>query len=371
MNKNTVITNIEQLTPEWLTSIFRNKGYLSQGQVTKINKKKSQETNSSFVHFLEINFSADAQMEPSSLEIVVKIPKLTYLPNYFVGKHEVKFYNIVAEFMKEIPIPMCYNAAYSKETGLSHIILKSLSDTYTTWLDEYPRAQRLYWIKMAIDSLAEFHAFWWDHPKLKELSKHSFILYTFKENSFNEKEISSWFKSENQTLNRMLKLSGDQISDKQKELFKTVFSIFPEVAYERMKQGNITVLNGDAHQWNYFYPKDIENEKFKAILSDWDFWSIGVGGQDLTLMIGFMWPPEVRHELEKDLIKRYHNNLIDLGVKNYSWDEFWYDYKLLAFLNLYKVVNYWERDHPHMWFALKNSFAAIEDLNCMELLENK
>ena len=223
---------------------------------------------------------------------------------------------------------------------------------------------------MAIDSLAEFHAFWWDHPKLKELSKHSFIFYTFKENSFNEKEISSWFKNEHRTLNRMLKLSGDQISDKQKELFEIVFSRFPEIAYERMKQGNITVLNGDAHQWNYFYPKDSENEKLKAILSDWDFWSIGVGGQDLALMMGFMWPPEARHALEKDLIKRYHNNLIDLGVKNYSWEECWYDYRLLAFLNLYKVVNYWERDRPDTWLALNNSFAAIGDLNCMELLEN-
>jgi len=33
MKENKVITNIEQLTPEWLTSIFKNNGYLSKGKV--------------------------------------------------------------------------------------------------------------------------------------------------------------------------------------------------------------------------------------------------------------------------------------------------------------------------------------------------
>ncbi len=33
MNGKGVITNIEQLTPEWLTNIFKKKGYLSNGKV--------------------------------------------------------------------------------------------------------------------------------------------------------------------------------------------------------------------------------------------------------------------------------------------------------------------------------------------------
>jgi len=33
MKEKNVITNIEQLTPERLTSIFKNNGYLSKGKV--------------------------------------------------------------------------------------------------------------------------------------------------------------------------------------------------------------------------------------------------------------------------------------------------------------------------------------------------
>ena len=117
-----------------------------------------------------------------------------------------------------------------------------------------------------------------DHHKLKDLSKHSYVLYTFTENSFNEEEVFNWFESESRTLNRMLKSLGERISDNRKELFKIIFLLYPQVAYERIKQKNLTIIHGDAHYGNFFFPKDIANQKSKDLLSDWDNWSIDVGG---------------------------------------------------------------------------------------------
>ena len=386
MKEQKVITNIEQLTPEWLTSIFKNKGYLSQGKVTKIIKKKSQETITSNVHFLELTFSTDAQKEPASPEIVAKIPKPTDFANV-VGKHEAKFYNIVAKMMNEMPIPTCYDATYSEETGLSHIILENLSKTHLEYLESsiwnpYPPSKRYF--ERAIDCLAELHAFWWDHAKLEELSKNSNILYTFKENSFNEdynedqkgtlKQFLEFVNSnEDQkgTLKRFLEFVGDRISNNRKELFKTIFSLYPQVAYERIKKENITVIHADAHFWNFFYPKDMTNQKSKAILSDWQTWSISVGGQDLAYMIGLFFYPDYRHLMEKELIKRYHNDLLKFGIKDYSWDDCWYDYKLFAILNIYRIIWWWSVNMPSQlwWPRLESSISTIEDLNCMELLE--
>jgi len=371
MNEKGVITDIEQLTPEWLTNIFKKRGYLSDGKVIKIIKRNSQETITSNVHFLELNFSNDALTEATFPEIVVKIPKSVDLAK-FVGKHETKFYKIVAETMNNMPIPICYDAAFSEETGDSHIILENLSDTHSE-LSSWPDPPSKRYCERAIDCLAEIHAFWWDNQKLKELSKHAYVLYTFKENSFNEKEIFNWFQNQNRNLERFLKLLGDNISDKRKESFKIVFSIYPQLAYERIRKENITVIHADAHFWNFFYPKNIENEKNKALLIDWQSWSIGVGCQDLAYMIGLFMYPEGRHLIEKDLIKRYHNDLLKYGIKNYSWDECWYDYRLSAFLNLYRVVWWWSVNAPPIawWPALEKSILTLEDLNCMELLECK
>ena len=371
MHGKGVITDIEQLTPEWLTNIFKKKGYLSNGKVTKIIKKNSLETVTSNVHFLELNFSNDDLTEAASPEIVVKIPKSGDFAK-FVGKHETKFYNIVAETMNNMPIPICYDAAFSEETGGSHIILNNLSKTHKEILNYAPIPPSKRYCDRAIDCLAEIHAFWWDDQKLKDFSKYAYVFYTFKENSFNEKEIFNWFQNQNGNLERFLKLLGDRISDKRKELFKTVFSLYPQLAYERIKKENITVIHADAHFWNFFYPKDIENEKNKALLIDWQSWGIGVGCQDLAYMIGLFMYPEGRRLIEKVLIKRYHNDLLKFGVKNYSWDECWYDYRLGALLNLYRIVWWWSVNAPPIvwWDRLEKSFLTLEDLNCLELLES-
>ena len=371
MSEKGVITDIEQLTPEWLTNIFKKKGYLSTGKVTKIIKKNSLETETSNYHFLDLNFSNNAQTESVSPEIYVTISKPNDIAK-LLGKHEVKFYSIVAETMNEMPILTCYDAAFSEETGLSHVIIETLSKTHINLMDAPLPPLKIY-CERAIDCLAKLHALWWDHQKLQELSNHSFVFNLFKENSFNEKEILSWFKKENRSLKRLIRFVGERMSNKRKELFNTMFSLYPQLAYERIKKEKITLIHADAHFWNFFYPKDTDNEKLKACLIDWQSWSIGVGGQDLAYIIGLFLFPDYRHLIEKDLVKRYHNDLLKLGVENYSWDESWYDYRLSAFLNLYRVVWWWSVNAPPIvwWPALEKSILTLEDLNCMELLESK
>ncbi len=170
----------------------------------------------------------------------------------------------------------------------------------------------------------------------------------------------------------MLNFLGDRISNKRKELFKTVFSLYPQLAYERIKERNITLIKYDASFWDFLYPKDIENEKVKVKLIVWHDLALGVGIMDLAHMIGLDWLPERRDRMEKELIKRYHKDLSKFGVKNYSWDECWNDYRFSALLNLYSVVYWWCNGfNPYFWWnALERAFLTLEDLECMELLES-
>jgi len=89
-------------------------------------------------------------------------------------------------------------------------------------------------------------------------------------------------------------------------------------------------------------------------------------------MIGFFFFPYYRYLIEKDLIKRYHNKLLKLGVKNYSWDECWYDDKLFAILNIYRIIWWWSVGMPSIVWEprLEASISTIKDLNCMELLDS-
>ena len=361
MKEKGVITNIEQLTPEWLTNIFKKKGYLSNGKVTKIIKRNSQETFTSYVHFLELNFSNDAQTEGASPEIVVKIPKSVDIAK-LVGKREVKFYNTMKDFNEELQIPICYDATFSEETSQSHIILDDLSKTHIE-LSNWPLPLSKRHCELAIEGLAKFHAFWWDRENLEEII--SFM---------NKKIIFSMFEAHEQTLNRILKFLGDRMSDTRRNLYKKVFSLYPQLIWRRIsKNKNRTLQHGDAHFWNFFYPKDIENECNEVYLIDWQSWGPGFGTGDLTYMIGLHWFPERRCEMEKELTKRYYNALIKHGVKNYSWDDCWYDYRLFAIGNLYiPIIQCNMKLPPFIWWAhLERACLTFEDLNCMELLEKK
>ncbi len=115
------------------------------------------------------------------------------------------------------------------------------------------------------------------------------------------------------------------------------------------------------------------NPKSKAILFDWQTWGIGIGCQDLSFMIGLLFYPDYRSLIEIDLIKRYHINHIKSGIKDYDWDDCWYDYKLFSLLNIFRVVWWWSFNTPlpFCWNRLESSISTIEDLNCMELLESK
>lgn len=383
LSEKKIITSIEQVTPEWLTKILKKKGVIKESHVTEIIEKDSQQTVTSMVHFLELKFSNDSQTEPVSLEIAVKITNFSG-PVKILGYLEAKFYSTIAENMNKMPIPTCYNAAGSLSTGLSHKILENLSKTHKTitqpFGDHFPPLKR--YCEMAIDSLSELHAFWWDHPKLKDFIKYSHVLYTFKKGSFNEQDIFNWFDNQKKLLKLFLNLLGDRITKKTVKMLTIIFSKFPQLAYEQLKKGNLTVIHGDAHFWQFFYPKDVENEDHKAILSDWQFWSIGVGCQDIAYMIGMFFFPESRLTMEHELIEHYHNNLVKCGVKNYSWDECWYDYRLFNLLNIYRILWWWViigewnngvpfLNNPFWWSKLNTALLTIEDLNCMELLEGK
>ena len=360
MKENKVITNIEQLTPDWLTNIFKNNGYLTQGKITEIISIIPLREGS-ITYSLELKFSEDAQREELSSNIVVKT--LSY-DDKLLRTREAKFYSIVAKTMSEKPIPTCYDSVFSEETGLSHIILENFSRTHEQY-SEYLPSKRYF--EKAIDSLAEIHAFWWDHKRLKELSKHSFVYYPMIENSFNKKENLQWINEQE----RFLDLIEEKISDKRRKLLKTIFSLYPQVAHERFKKEKITLVHNDAHIFNFYFPKKSVNQKSKAILFDWECWGVGAGCQDLVYMIGFWHFPDYRHLIEKDLIKYYHNVLLKYSVKDYSWDECWYDYRLFALLNLYRIVWWWSVNLKTSiwWRGLERSLLTIEDLKCMELLE--
>lgn len=75
--------------------------------------------------------------------------------------------------------------------------------------------------------------------------------------------------------------------------------------------------------------------------------------------------------MEHGILLQYYERLIERGVQNYSWDMFWYDYRLSVIRCLYvPAIHGGSLDLVWLWWSqLEKVMTAYEDLKCAELLD--
>ncbi len=118
----------------------------------------------------------------------------------------------------------------------------------------------------------------------------------------------------------------------------------------------------------FLYPYDETGNTVRIV--DWQSWRVDTGTDDLAYMMACHWYPGYRRSLERSLVKRYYERLLAGGVKNYSWEECWYDYRASVIRCLFFLLGSWTPKRPvSLWFdRLENGLLAFEDLSCAELL---
>ena len=156
-----VIAGAEEVTPEWLTAILREKGALARGRVTRVTPDETESTFASSVSRLEVGYTEDASPgAPRRLFLKASSPALA--PGEFdpaqTGREYI-FYRHVAPMMRAAFTIPCYDAGHEPESGATHILLKDVSETHAACRDPLCGGN----CEAAIDALASLHAFWWDH----------------------------------------------------------------------------------------------------------------------------------------------------------------------------------------------------------------
>lgn len=353
-----VITRWEQVTPAWLTDTLRAKGYLPLGQVTAVEQKDTFNTTTSLVVRFVLDYSTDAPAT-APRRMFMKMTKSGEAEDFAarVGPKEVALYNGIAGTATERWVPHCYSAAYAAETDTFHLLLEDLTDSHTQ--PEWPLPPLQEQCEQAIDCLANIHAFWWDHPQLgKEMGSDP-------DNS----ELSTLLGDAQALFASFVDFMGDRLSSERRSIYEQVLASAPGLMQRFLQEKNLTLTHGDAHLWNFLYPHDMKNDTVRLV--DWQSSDTSIGAADLAYMMALHWFPERRARLEKPLLRRYHDRLIESGISGYAWDDCWYDYRFSTILNLFIPVWQWSvKLWASIWWPhLERSFLAYEDLGCAELLD--
>jgi len=338
-----------------LTDVLRRSGALAGGRVCEVTIEHSRATVLSRITRLRLTYEGAAPDAPSHLFLKTALPERA--SDTWHGQQEVAFYSRIAAGMSARLVPRCFEAHWDPDSRTWHLLLEDLTESHrlaTVW----PLPPTVAQCESIIRARARFHAGWWDDPRLGS------TVGTWSDDN----AIAAYLQRFAQRFERFVELVGDHLSRERRELYERLLAATAPLYARYHSHRNLTVVQGDAHVWNCFLPKDARSEDVR--LFDWDGWRIDTATDDLAYMMAMHWYPDRRRHLERQLLDRYHAELEAHGVRGYDRDALDDDYRLSALWQIMTPV--WQATiniPPVIWWNnFERIFLAVDDLGCRDLL---
>ena len=211
-----------------------------------------------------------------------------------------------------------------------------------------------------MDTYATLHAQWWDDTRLGVT-----VGTWFDTDGTFDRHLAEFPKRLAAVADRL----GDRFPPDRLAIYERLLDAAPRLLGRYRTHRDLTLVHGDAHVWNAFHPRDPSTGSIR--LFDWDGWRVDTATDDLAYMIAVHWFPDWRRRHERDSLRRYHDALLAGGVRGYSFDALWEDYRLSVLWQI--TTPMWQANHGLgawiWWNHLECVMAAVHDLGCLELLD--
>ena len=283
------------------------------------------------------------------------------LEDEFFGPSEVAYYTRDYAGVEGAPLVRCYDAAYSEEKLRYHLLLDDLSGTHVEAAKKMPTLE--YGLALA-EGLAAMHAHWWGAQRLAEAGAqiHS------------AKHIQRFVDIAEPGAGHILNQFSAELEPHWPDAIYALYAKHPQAIIERTQDDNgFTLIHGDVGHNNILVPRDgdrpiyiIDRQPFDWSLTTW------LGVYDLAYAIVLDWAVETRRGLEMPILRHYHDRLIKNGVRGYSWEQLYDDYRLSVAMGVYIATEYCRSRVNERWITtwlpmLQRSLTACDDLDCSEL----
>jgi hypothetical protein len=353
-----VITSLDQVTAEWLTSVLTHSGALMQGSVESFDVNTGQRVLSTSVR-LVVQYTDESQGDMPQ-RLFLKLVNADQEDEFF-GPSEVNYYTRDYVGVKGVPLVRCYDAAYSAQKQRYHVLLDDLSQTHVERAAKPPTLE--HGLALA-EGLAAMHAHWWGARRLAEAG----------ESLPSAEQIKRFVGIAEPGAGHIIGYCPDRLAAHWPDAIRELFAYHPQAMIDRTRDGNgFTLIHGDANHNNVLVPREGERPLYLIDRQPFD-WSLTtwLSAYDLAYAIVLEWPVETRRRCEQQILRRYHEQLIQNGVHGYSWEQLWNDYRLSVAMCVYVAVE-WCRGRVneqwiHIWLPmLQKSMTACDDLGCREI----
>jgi hypothetical protein len=349
------------LTSEWLTRALRETGTISAATVTGFDYEVIGEGVGVLGQLARVRLQYDKPEAGAPDSLVGKFPAAHQdnrdLANLFrFYEREVRFYEQIADEV-ELRTPKRFYSHFDRETNDFVLLMEDLGSArcgnqVTGCAKEEAAATIL--------NMAPFHATWWnkvDTPQLNWIPYGNDPVNHFAESSYND----GWEKFTHNF--------GDRLSPRAMAIAERLRTkiIAIEDAFASPPR---TIVHGDLRYDNLFFSDD-----GRMAVADWQIVLRARGPYDVAYFLSQSINPDDRKAIEMDVLRSYHENLLERGVSGYSFEQCFDDYRRSAmFCLVYPVISGGnldlanERGVELVTAMLDRSVATILDLDCDEMI---
>ncbi len=354
-----VISSLEQVTTDWLTTVLTHSGALTRGAVAAFELDAGQ-GNWSTSGRLRLRYRDDAQGDlPQSL--FLKLVNADAGDGEYFGPSEVTYYTHDYLGVTDAPLLRCYDGYFSETLQHYHLLLEDVSQSHIEAAKKTPTLT--YGLALA-EGLAALHAHWWGARRLADANA------PIHEAS----HIRRFIAIAEPGAGHIIEQLATDLKPHWPDTIRDLFGRHPQALIARTQNANgFTLIHGDVGQTNILVPRAadrplyiIDRQPFDWSLTTW------LGVYDLAYAIVLDWEVETRRSLEKPVLCHYHKQLVQHGVQDYTWEQLFDDYRLCAATGVTIAVEYCRgginERQQHIWLPmLQRALTACDDLHCADL----
>ena len=321
MDRNNMPIHVEELTPRWLTHLFREHGLIDNlTTVRQINTAEIGDMTGANSDVVFLNIGYEDGIGPTNI-IAKNTPKsgssVANFQRWF--EREVNFYRVLAPSLRKtssLVLPEVYYAEHREtEHATEHLILLEPlpSENQGDQLQgcSYDEAKR------ALGALASLHATYWD---CSAEDHNSWLPYTTV-GLQNAKPVQNAFRTAWELYEQ-----STEVPPLTARLIDQAVNHYPDLL-QSLSMPPVSIIHGDFRLDNLFFS---ENCEVAAI--DWQFTAKARGVYDVAYFLTLSMNKELAQDELLSLLSFYNAELKRLGTPGYFFQELLENYSMSVFL---------------------------------------
>lgn len=308
---------LDDITSGWLDSALHRNRVLRKNHVSSVQIEAAGlgTGNLSQIARLAVTYESDDPRVPHNM--VAKIPT-AFLSARAIGdqlnsyERETRFYMEVAPLIPMRTPTLIYGDANSRSQR--YILIMEDCSGYVP-IDQVKgldaELSRLITLKAA-----DFHARWWNAKDLYRFKWMPRPRGPIVRETIDVLRKSMDILAKSDDFKRVLPAGGWEVCLKVYDK--------SEAMIDSVTDNNLTIIHSDFRSDNFFLDKDHPDDPL--VVFDWQMVQVSRGIFDLAYLFGASMTVELRRQIEKDMVRLYHERLVQHGITGYSLDQCWNDY---------------------------------------------